>query len=282
MDIEPIGVVRKTSEDESAIELDARHADGLHGLAEGDRLEVLYWMHGLPDRDRKAMRVHPRGDRSRPKKGVFGLRSPMRPNPIGASVVELLRVRGSRLSVRDLDALDGSPVLDVKSARSPPGAKTLIGLWGGMHNAIFAALDSRFGEERVKDALCQVLRRVGREAAKTQRADAIDIGRAIAAMEKLWGIEGRIVEERADRFVREVTRCPWSYFTPLGCKAFAWWMEGFCRGSNGAYAYSLERLIPDGHEHCRWSVRRRTAPAQRLPRGRAGGSGPAGRGTGRA
>ena len=116
MNIEPIGVVRKTSEEESTIEIDARHVDGLYSLAEGDRLEVLYWMHKLSDENRKAVRVHPRGDRNLPKKGVFGLRSPMRPNPIGASVVELLRVRGSRLTVRDLDALDGSPVIDIKSA----------------------------------------------------------------------------------------------------------------------------------------------------------------------
>lgn len=261
MNIEPIGVVRKTSEEQSTIEIDARHVDGLHGLAEGDRLEVLYWMHKLPDDDRKAVRVHPRGDRSRPKKGVFGLRSPMRPNPIGASVVELLRVRGNRLSVRNLDALDGSPVLDIKSAPSRSEATTLIDLWGGMHNAIFEALGRRFGEQQVKDALYQAVREAGREAAKTVRADAIDIGRAIMAVEKLWGIEGSIVEEAPDRFVREVTKCPWSYFKPLGCKVFAWWMEGFCHGSNAAYAYSLERLIPEGQECCRWSVRRLTGPA---------------------
>jgi len=118
VNIEPIGVVRKTSEEESTIEIDARHVDGLYSLAEGDRLEVLYWMHKLSDENRKAVRVHPRGDRSRPKEGVFGLRSPMRPNPIGVSVVELRCVRGNRLSVRNLDALDGSPVLDIKSAPS--------------------------------------------------------------------------------------------------------------------------------------------------------------------
>jgi len=222
MNIEPIGTVRKTSEEESTIEIDARHVDGLYGLAEGDRLEILYWMHELPDDTRKASKVHPRGDRNRPKRGVFGLRSPTRPNPIGASIVELLRVTDNRLSVRNLDALDGSPVLDIKSAPSRSEATTLIGLWGRMHNAIFAALGRRFGEEQVKDALYEVVRNVGREAAKTARADAIGIGRALMSMERLWGTEGRIVEENPDRFVREVTKCPWSYFKPLGCKVFAW------------------------------------------------------------
>ncbi len=118
MNIEPIGTVRKTSEAESTIEIDAAHADGLYGLAEGDGLEVLYWMHELPEDARKASKVHPRGDRNRPKKGVFGLRSPMRPNPIGASIVEIVGVAKNRLSVRGLDALDGSPVLDIKSAPS--------------------------------------------------------------------------------------------------------------------------------------------------------------------
>ena len=57
---------------------------------------------------------HPRGDRSRPKRGVFALRSPNRPNPIGVTEVELIAIEGSILTVRGLDAIDGTPVLDLK------------------------------------------------------------------------------------------------------------------------------------------------------------------------
>jgi tRNA-Thr(GGU) m(6)t(6)A37 methyltransferase TsaA len=59
---------------------------------------------------------HPRGDRGRPQRGVFALRSPNRPNPIGITEVELLAIEGNILTVRGLDALDGTPVLDLKPA----------------------------------------------------------------------------------------------------------------------------------------------------------------------
>jgi len=254
--MEPIGVVRRVSEAESAIELDPRHAEGLAGLAAGDHLEVLYWMHELDPAERRRMRVHPRGDRRRPKKGVFALRSPMRPNPIGATVAELVGVAGARLTVRGLDALDGSPVLDVKSAPARSDAGRLIDLWGRMHSAIVGALTSRLGEEGVAEALRGPVRAAGREAAGEPLADAPAIGRAIMAVERLWGIAGRVVHDEPDRFVREVSHCPWSWFAPLGCEVFAWWMEGFVAGSNPAYVYSLEKLIPRGDDVCVWSVRR--------------------------
>jgi tRNA-Thr(GGU) m(6)t(6)A37 methyltransferase TsaA len=60
------------------------------------------------------LRQHPRGDHNRPKLGVFKLRSPYRPNPIGMSVVTVLSIEGNIIRVRDLDAINGSPVLDIK------------------------------------------------------------------------------------------------------------------------------------------------------------------------
>jgi len=124
MTIKPIGKVRTTSDDTSVIELYPDHAEGLAGLSSGDRLDIIYWMHELPTASRRAVRVHPRGDKSRPKKGVFGLRSPTRPNPIGVSTVQLAEIRGNSLLVVGLDAHDGSPVLDIKGARADPGAMT--------------------------------------------------------------------------------------------------------------------------------------------------------------
>jgi tRNA-Thr(GGU) m(6)t(6)A37 methyltransferase TsaA len=85
--------------------------DGLDGIAVGDRLILLTWL----DRgDRGVLRVHPRDDLSAPERGVFGTRSADRPNPIGLHEVEVLEIDGPRLRVSDLEALDGTPVVDVK------------------------------------------------------------------------------------------------------------------------------------------------------------------------
>jgi tRNA-Thr(GGU) m(6)t(6)A37 methyltransferase TsaA len=83
----------------------------LEGLAAGDELLVLTW---LDRADRSVLRVRPRGDASRPMQGVFGTRSPDRPNPIGLHRVTVLEIDGLRMRVRDLEALDGTPVVDVK------------------------------------------------------------------------------------------------------------------------------------------------------------------------
>ena len=86
--------------------------EALDGIAVGDELVVLTW---LDRAHRDVMRVHPRGDTSRPQRGVFGTRSPHRPNPIGLHRVEVAEIDGPRLRVRNLEAFDGTPVLDVKS-----------------------------------------------------------------------------------------------------------------------------------------------------------------------
>jgi tRNA-Thr(GGU) m(6)t(6)A37 methyltransferase TsaA len=114
MNIRPIGTVRILSAEESLLEILPVYQEGLSGIGAGDRLQVLYWMHKLEDGDRQRLMVHPRGDRTRPLKGVFALRSPARPNPIGVSEVQVRRLTGSHLSVRGLDGLDGSPIIDIK------------------------------------------------------------------------------------------------------------------------------------------------------------------------
>ena len=85
--------------------------DGLDGIAAGDVLLVLTW---LDRAERDVLRVIPRGDRTRGVQGVFNTRSPDRPNPIGLHRVEVLGVDGTRLHVRDLEAIDGTPIIDVK------------------------------------------------------------------------------------------------------------------------------------------------------------------------
>jgi tRNA-Thr(GGU) m(6)t(6)A37 methyltransferase TsaA len=86
-------------------------ADGVHGLAPGDQIFVLTWLH-LAERD--VMVAHPRGDRRDPQIGVFNTRSPSRPNPIGLHRVRVAAVDGLRVLVSDLEAVDGTPVVDVK------------------------------------------------------------------------------------------------------------------------------------------------------------------------
>ena len=81
------------------------------GLREGDEVLVLTWLH-LGRRD--VLSVHPRGDAKRPLTGVFATRSPDRPNPIGLHAVAIEAVEEDAITVRDLEAIDGTPVLDVK------------------------------------------------------------------------------------------------------------------------------------------------------------------------
>jgi tRNA-Thr(GGU) m(6)t(6)A37 methyltransferase TsaA len=86
-------------------------AEALDGIGAGDELLVLTWL----DRARRdVLRVHPRGDPSRAQQGVFNTRSPDRPNPIGLHRVTVVAIDGTRLRVRDLEALDGTPIVDVK------------------------------------------------------------------------------------------------------------------------------------------------------------------------
>lgn len=89
--------------------------EGLRGIAVGDELVVLTWL----DRARRdVLTVHPRGDASRPPQGVFATRSPERPNPIGLHRVEVAEIDGNRLRVGPLEALDGTPILDLKPVLS--------------------------------------------------------------------------------------------------------------------------------------------------------------------
>jgi tRNA-Thr(GGU) m(6)t(6)A37 methyltransferase TsaA len=89
--------------------------EALDGIRVGDEVLVLTWL----DRARReVLRVHPRGDLSRPEQGVFSTRSPDRPNPIGLHRVRVLAVDGLRVHVSDLEALDRTPIVDVKPVLS--------------------------------------------------------------------------------------------------------------------------------------------------------------------
>ena len=87
-------------------------AEGLDGIAVGDEILLLTW---LDRAERDVLRVHPRDNLANPEQGVFSTRSPDRPNPIGLHRVAVVAIEGVRLRVSDLEALDGTPIIDVKS-----------------------------------------------------------------------------------------------------------------------------------------------------------------------
>jgi tRNA-Thr(GGU) m(6)t(6)A37 methyltransferase TsaA len=89
--------------------------EGLRSLRPGDEVVLLTWL----DRARRdVLSVHPRGDTARPQEGVFSTRSPHRPNPIGLHRVEITDIDGRRMRVRNLEVVDGTPIIDVKAMLS--------------------------------------------------------------------------------------------------------------------------------------------------------------------
>jgi len=122
--LRPIGVVRSTLKargqapkqgsegaPDAWLELKPFAATGLDGLVVGDEIIVITWLHRAR---RDVLRVHPRSDRRRPLAGVFATRSPDRPNPVGLHRVTLRRITGSRLRIGPIEAIDGTPVIDIK------------------------------------------------------------------------------------------------------------------------------------------------------------------------
>ena len=125
--LRPIGVVRSPlhlpddapnqayeGAPEALLDLDAAFAEALHRVEVGDELIVLTWLH-LADRD--VLQTHPTGDKNNPLTGVFRTRSPHRPNPIGVHRVEVTALEGpTSLRVGALEAIDGTPIIDLKVA----------------------------------------------------------------------------------------------------------------------------------------------------------------------
>jgi len=122
--LNPIGVVRSPLRNradaprqgsegapDAWILLEPSYADALQGVSVGDQIVVLTWLH---EADRSVLQVHPRDDESRPLTGVFATRSSDRPNPIGLHRVTVYGIDGLELAVGPLEAIDGTPVVDIK------------------------------------------------------------------------------------------------------------------------------------------------------------------------
>ena len=91
--------------------MNASVAEGLEGIAVGAEIIVITWLHQA---QRDILKVHPRGDETVPLAGVFATRSPNRPNPLGLHRVTVLSIAGERLKVGPIEAIDGTPVVDIK------------------------------------------------------------------------------------------------------------------------------------------------------------------------
>jgi tRNA-Thr(GGU) m(6)t(6)A37 methyltransferase TsaA len=124
--LRPIGVIRSTIKTrqeapkqghqgapDAWLEFHSFALDALHGLVPGDELLILTWLHQA---NRKVLRVHPRSDPNRRLTGVFATRSPDRPNPIGLHQVTVRKVERNRLRIGPIEAIDGTPVVDIKPA----------------------------------------------------------------------------------------------------------------------------------------------------------------------
>ena len=122
--LRPIGVVTSTlkireeapnQENEGApsawIILDEEVAEGLEGIEEGHPILVLTWFH---QSKRDILKLHPQWNKNNPLTGVFATRSPDRPNPVGLHQVKVLEKKGNRIRVNHLEAIDGTPVIDIK------------------------------------------------------------------------------------------------------------------------------------------------------------------------
>jgi tRNA-Thr(GGU) m(6)t(6)A37 methyltransferase TsaA len=123
INLTPIGFVRNSIKEPgiedwrtvtSEIIIEENLKEALSRIDEFSHIIVIYWMHKLPPSQRSIIKVHPKANQNLPLVGVFASRSPARPNPIGITIVKLLERRDNVLKVTGLDAIDGTPVLDIK------------------------------------------------------------------------------------------------------------------------------------------------------------------------
>ena len=123
INLTPIGIVRNNITEPkrenwetvvSEITIDDDLKEALSRIAEFSHIIIIYWMHKLSPSQRSVIKVHPKGNQNLPLVGVFATHSPARPNPIGITTVKVLELKDNVLKVTGLDAMNGTPVLDIK------------------------------------------------------------------------------------------------------------------------------------------------------------------------
>jgi tRNA-Thr(GGU) m(6)t(6)A37 methyltransferase TsaA len=111
----PVGMVHK-DENKTEIEIYDQFTDALLGLETFSHIIVLYWFHNNDTPKKRAtLQVHPRKNKANPLTGVFGTHSPVRPNLIAISTCKIRSIADNRIRIDDIDAVDGTPVIDIKS-----------------------------------------------------------------------------------------------------------------------------------------------------------------------
>ena len=127
--VHPIGYVQKEKDGPARIVLFEQYAKGLLGLAGWSHLNVFWWFdkNDTPQK-RGILQVHPRGNKKNPLTGVFATRSPVRPNLIALTVCKIVSVEGHTVTVDNIDAFDGTPVLDLKPVIPPDAPKGGVGV----------------------------------------------------------------------------------------------------------------------------------------------------------
>jgi tRNA-Thr(GGU) m(6)t(6)A37 methyltransferase TsaA len=126
--VKPIGTIRSSlkkrknaprqgylSAPEAWLEIAPRFTKCVEGIASGEEIILITWLHQAR---RNVMKVHPQSDKNNPLTGVFATRSPDRPNPLGLHRVKVLEIQGNRIKIGPLEAIDGTPVVDIKPVLS--------------------------------------------------------------------------------------------------------------------------------------------------------------------
>jgi endonuclease-3 related protein len=220
----------------SEIVLDRRLADALDGLEGFSHIVVLFWMHKASREP--ALKVHPGGEAGLPLVGLFATRSPQRPNPLGETTARLLGRRGNILEVVGLDAVNGTPVIDIKpyipGYDSVAGAETppWVARAGGQEQrlrGIHRRLMDRYGPQHWWPAESPFEVMVG--AILTQSAAWTNVEKAIAGLKEAGALEPEALRRLPlAELARLIRPCGYYNAKAVKLKALARWLGEFCGG----------------------------------------------------
>jgi endonuclease-3 related protein len=218
----------------SEVVVDRRLSDALDGLEGFSHIVVLFWLHKTSGEP--ALKVHPRGKIEHPLVGLFATRSPQRPNPLGETTVRLLERRGNVLKVRGLDAINGTPVIDIKpyipgydsvvGARVPPW----VGKPGGIGERlqdIYRRLMDAYGPQHWWPAESPFEVMVG--AILTQSAAWANVEKAIAGLKEAGALEPEALRRLPlAELARLIRPCGYYNAKALKLKSLARWLGESC------------------------------------------------------